>query len=113
MSCSHPEKTIDENVLASALSVVIAISISLDRMSEELLLYTPSDSRTIPVEENGFVSKNEKTSEYKKDFCTAVCTIVASSKFCCPQPDRRTSESTNNHHTRFCIFIQDINMLPI
>lgn len=71
LSSNDPEKIRDENVLVPALSVVIAISISLVIISDELLLYKPIDSRMIPVEENGLVSISEKTSEYKNDSCIA------------------------------------------
>ena len=106
LSSSDPENTIDENLLVSELSVVIASSTSLDILSDEASLYNPNDSRTIPVDTNGFVSIREKTSEYKKDFCIAVYTVVASSTlYCWLHPEIIVQESMNNHHNRLCMFI--------
>gem|GEM_PF-1864579 len=114
LSSKDPENIIDENLLPIELSVVNASSISLDNISDEVLLYSPKDSRIIPVEKKGLSSIREKTSEYKNDFWIAVWTVKASSRLCfCPQPERNTRENMSNNHSRFFILLIDINVYDL
>ncbi len=83
LSSKDPENSTDENLLAFELSVVMASSTSLDKISDDVLLYKPNDSRITPEEEKGFSSIKEKTSEYKNDFWIAVWTVIASSMLDC------------------------------
>src|SRR5690606_817400 len=81
-----------------------------DKISDDVLLYNPRDSRITPEDKNGLLSIKEKTSEYKKDCCIAAWTVVASSTlYCCPHPERKTKENIKNHHSRCFMFTKNIN----